>query len=73
LRAAHFSGAGTAQWAFIGIVAYRDDGATAVELEGLLRMARPRSWARACCRGHTEPDVDQYLQVLEAFMDGMAD
>jgi hypothetical protein len=37
-----FLGAWTAEWAFtvgLGIVAYRDGGATAVGLVGLLRMA----------------------------------
>ena len=51
-----FLGAWTAEWAFtvaLGIVAYRDGGAAAVGLVGLLRMLRPRSARRCCPRSPT--------------------
>ena len=47
-----FLGAWTAEWAFtvaLGIVAYRDGGATALGLVGLLRML-PSAISPRCCR-----------------------
>jgi hypothetical protein len=68
-----FLGAWTAEWAFtvaLGIVAYRDGGATAVGLVGLLRMvpsavvaplysSQDRNWGGWNCRHHRRPTGDR--------------
>ena len=51
-----FLGAWTAEWAFtvgLGIVAYRDGGATPSDWWGCSAWPRPRSWRRCCRRWPT--------------------
>jgi hypothetical protein len=59
-----FLGAWTAEWAFtvaLGIVAYRDGGATAVGLVGLLRMVPSAVVAPLALRSRTGDAGSEYL------------